>query len=356
MSAFDGDGQGPGLLRWRFRWQFRSKSASLLFASAVLLFVSFIFVALSAKDAYQSHRLAAEGRVAAGTVIKKLMHRASDNGTSNTSYDVSYLFITADGRKIQSTVTVDPDLWDQILEHGPVAVEYAASDPHINRIGASAGVLAIDFILIIGSVVGLLGATLAVKGLLALRAAPVTAGPVTSKAHGASLRRRIAVEQPPLWKVRVSPWFVVGSILLFVGSIFLLVGVLVVRQERLFHAHGLTATALVLTKSSHVEYNRQNNSHETKYDVGYRFTTPDGRWERGSDEVDGQTWKSIRERDLIPIIYLPERPALSRLAANDPGTGSWIAVVIGGTLTPGGILLLGYGFFDATRKHRKDRK
>jgi len=240
------------------------------------------------------------------------------------------------------------------VEHGPVVVEYAATEPTINRLKATTTVTAVVYVVLFaGAIVGLLGATLAVMGFLAPRATSVSAGASVSNTCAATARGRTDVEQPPVLKGRVNPWIVVGGILLFGGSIFLLVGVLVLRQERLFDAEGLTATALVLTKNSHVEYNRQNNSQETKYDVGYRFATPDGRWIQGSDKVDGRTWRSIRERDLIQIVYLPERPTRSRLVANDPGTGPWIADVLGGALTASGSLLLGYGLYDAMRRHRK---
>src|ERR1700687_98431 len=270
MSAFNGDRQGPRLLRFSCRWQFRSRSASSLFAGAVLLFVSFIFVALLGKGAYDAHRFASEGRFATATVTKKVVHPASDNGTTNTSYEVNYVFTTADGHKVESSDTVDPDTWDQIVDGGPVDVEYAASDPTINRIGIATGVTVIgSILLIVASVLGLLGATFAVKGLLALQTSPESAGPGASDIHAVPRRGRVAVEQPPLLQVPVSPWIAVGSILLFCGVIFLLVGVLALHQERLFHAEGMTATAIVLTKSSHVVYNQQNNSHETKYEVGY---------------------------------------------------------------------------------------
>src|SRR5271167_3179768 len=109
----------------------------------------------------------------------------------------------------------------------------------------------------------------------------------------------------------------VGGILLVCGVTFLLLNALFVRQERFFHAEGMRATALVLTKNSRVVYNQQNRLLETKYDVGYRFTTQDGESVQGSDEVDRRTWKLIQERDPIQIVYLPGSPARSRLAAND---------------------------------------
>ncbi len=47
MSAFDGDRQGPGLIRFRYRWQIQSRAAFLLFAGAVLLLISDISIARS---------------------------------------------------------------------------------------------------------------------------------------------------------------------------------------------------------------------------------------------------------------------------------------------------------------------
>ncbi len=148
----------------------------------------------------------------------------------------------------------------------------------------------------------------------------------------------------------------IGGILLVCGVTFLLLDLLFVRQERLFHAEGMTATALVLSKSSHVVYNQQNRILETKYDVGYRFTTQDGESVQGSDEVDWYTWKSIREREPIQIVYPPGSPARNRLVATDPGAAPWNASVLGAALTAGGSLVLGYGFFCATRKHRKNQQ
>jgi hypothetical protein len=134
---------------------------------------------------------------------------------------------------------------------------------------------------------------------------------------------------------------------------FLLLNALYNRQERLFHSEGISATALVLTKSSHVVYNQQNNSQETKYDVGYRFTTQDGESIQGTNEIDLGTWRSIRERAPIQIVYLPGSPERSRLVAAESGATPWNASLLGGALAAGGALLLCCGIFDATRKHRR---
>jgi len=342
-------------MQFRYRWQIQSRAASLLFAGAVLLLISYIFIALLAKDTYHAHQLATDGRMATATVIQKIVHRASDNGTSNTSYEVKYNFSTADGRKVEGSDTVDSDTWERIADRGPLDVQYAASDPTINRIGTTSGVSMIGATsLIVASALGLLGATLAVKGLLALRTAPESADSTAPDTHAVASHGWTTVVGPPLlqFPARVSPGIMIGGILLVCGLTLLLLNALYSRQERLFEAEGMRATALVLAKSSHVVYNQQNRLLETKYDITYRFATQAGELVQGSDEIDWRTWKSIREREPIQIVYLRDSPARSRLAANVSGAAPRITRVLGAALAASGSLLLGYGIFDATRKHR----
>ena len=109
-------------MQFRYQWQIQSRAASLLFTGAVLLFISYIFVALSAKDTYYAHRLATDGRMVTATVIKKILHRASNSGISNTSYEVTYFFGTLDGGKVVGSYTVDSDTWERTAEHDPVEV------------------------------------------------------------------------------------------------------------------------------------------------------------------------------------------------------------------------------------------
>jgi hypothetical protein len=51
-----------------------------MFVGAVLLFIGVIYITLSARNTYQAYRFAKEGRTATGTVIKKVMRRARDDG------------------------------------------------------------------------------------------------------------------------------------------------------------------------------------------------------------------------------------------------------------------------------------
>src|ERR1700730_5143465 len=109
--------RGPGFTLWSYRWQSGSKGpAPLLFIGGILVFISSIFLLILGGEVYKQHLLSTQGKVTTGTVVKKMMRRASDSGSSDTSYEVDYTFTTADGIKVESNDTMDPDAWDQINE------------------------------------------------------------------------------------------------------------------------------------------------------------------------------------------------------------------------------------------------
>jgi hypothetical protein len=117
----------------------------------------------------------------------------------------------------------------------------------------------------------------------------------------------------------------------------------------------VTATAIVLTKSSRVKSGPQSaHSQHTHNIVGYRFTTVDGTTVRGSDDVDLPTWQSIRERDPIQIVYLRDEPARSRLA-NHSSSAPGRSVMLGETLAAVGALFLSYGLFRVIQRRRTGR-
>ena len=265
--------------------------------------------------AYQEYRLSSEGKLTDGIVVKKVLNQASDNGTSKTSYAVDYTFTTADGRKIAGHDTVDPDIWDQLKEGGPVQIDYAASKPNINQIGPARGNSWGEVLFIgVGSVLWLLGAIVLVKGLrarssgqagIASRTASGKAdaqADLLARARSSTFASTGIVRQRSFSKKIVMPLTVFGSILLFIAAIFLLVSVFDLRQERAFRAEGRTAAGVVLTKSSRVEDDYQKNTQRIHYDIGYRFTTDDGTSVKGSEEVNWLRWTSIDERDPIQIL------------------------------------------------------
>ncbi len=201
----------------------------------------------------------------------------------------------------------------------------------------------------VGSVIWLLGAILLVKGLRARSSARAGIAPRTAPGKADA-----QADLSPFVKKILTPWTVFGSILLFIGAIFLLVGVFNLRQERAFRAEGRTADGIVLTKSSHVEYNHQNNTQQTHYAIGYRFTTDDGTSVKGSEEVNWRSWTSIQERDPVQITYLPQHPSKNRLAADRPAFELWLFTVLGGLLSGAGVILLGYGALRWARQTSRD--
>lgn len=346
MSLFDGQPRRPEIVLWKYRWRSGSNApAPLLPIGLILLFVGSILLLLMGTYAYKEHRLSSEGKLAAGVVVRKILHQAANNGNSNTSYEVDYTFTTAGGRKIESKDTVDPDAWDQLKEGGPVQIEYAASNPRINQIGAGGNGLLVYIFVAVASILWILGATLAGKGLLRRLSPPPQAEAPAPQDDSIVKSGNVQVELPSFLKDRIGPWTAFGTILLLCGAIFLVVGVINLRQERAFRAQGQLATAIVLTKRSHEEYDHKSGTHQTHYDLGYRFVTAGGQSIRGSDEVDWRTWRSTHERDPIQIIYLPRRPSRNRLAADHPGFLLWLVTVLGGLLTGGGTILLGYGLW-----------
>jgi len=346
-------------------WSWRPGSGRpppLRLIGGLLLVVGSVFLLVMGNIAYEEHRLALEGKLTDGIVIKKVLNQASDNGTSNTSYAVDYTFTTAEGRKITGENTVDPDVWDQLKEGGPVQIDYAASKPELNQVGPARGNSWWEFLVLgVGVGIWLLGAIVLVKGVRARSSAqagitsltaPVEARAQAERSPGApssSFASTGMVTQRSFAKKIVIPKAAVSGILLLIGAIFLLVALFDWRHEQALRAEGRTATGIVLTKSSKVEDNYQNNTQRTHYYVGYRFTTEDGTSIRGSEEVNWPSWTSIQERDPVQIIYLPRQPSKNRLATDAPDFGLWLSAVLGGLLSVGGVILLGRGALSSRR-------
>ena len=347
MSPIEIGPRGLGFTLWSYRWQPGSKGPPpLLFIGGILIFISSIFLLILGPYVYKQHLLSTQGKLTTGIVSTKRMRQASDSGDSDTSYEVDYSFNTADGTKVEGNDTMDPDAWDQIKEGSSLQIEYVPIKPRINQIGVTSSVLFGYLAIVVASIVWLVGATLAGKGLLGRSSAP------HSDATPEATPGEVETELPSFLKNRIGPATAFGTVILFVGAIFLLIGVVNLREERAFRTYGKTATAIVLTKSSHEEYDHQNN-RETHYDLGYRFTTDDGKSVRGSAQVNWRTWRSIHERDPIQIVYLPQHPARNRLASDHPGFLLWIVSVLGTLLVGGGAILAGYGLIGTTRNRPK---
>jgi hypothetical protein len=123
-----------------------------------------------------------------------------------------------------------------------------------------------------------------------------------------------------------------------------------VHQESLFRREGETVSATVLTKSS--RYAGQGRGSARHYRIGYRFVTLNGISVEGSEQVSAAMWRSIRERESIPIVYLPARPQRYRLLANDPGRVP-SDCVLGAMFLAVGASLVGFRLWGSMRSRRK---
>ncbi len=344
------------LIRCQYHGYFGSNGPALFIVGVVLMLLSALFVALVAKDVYRQQRLATEGLPAIGTVVRKTLHRANDQGTSDTSYELDYVFATAGGRRLRGSDTVDPTTWDAIVEGAQIPVEYAASRPTIQRIGGRVNPpMGGELLLAAASILGLCGAALGIKALClpwtaAARAAQTDSNTVLAGTPGPMLMKILAFLRRWVSPVTVGAVvaLLMGAIFLLMGAIFLPTGLATVHQESLFRRAGETVSGTVLTKS--VRRPGQGRGSSTHYDIGYRFITHAGISIQGSDDVSGELWRSIHERESIPILYLADQPHQNRLLANDPGTVPRIVSVLGAMFLGIGALLSGYFLWGSMRR------
>ena len=340
------------LIRWQYYGYFGSSGPGLFIVGVVLILLSVLFVALVAKDVYRQQRLAMEGLPTIGTVVKKTLHRANDQGTADTPYELDYFFATAGGRRLEGSDTVDPTTWDAIVEGAQIPLEYAAGRPTIQRIGDRVKPpIAGEWVIVAASILGSCGAALAIKALrmpwsAAARAAQTDSNTVLAGSPGPILMKILAFLLR--W---VSPVTVGAVVTLSLGGVFLPTGLVIVHQESLFRRAGETVSGTVLTKR--VWREQPGRVSSTQYDIGYRFITHDGISVQGSDKVSGELWRSIHERESVPILYLADHPQQNRLLANDPGTLPRVFSVLGATFLGIGALLSGYLLWGSMRRRRE---
>jgi hypothetical protein len=339
------------LIRWQYYGPLDSGGPSLFFVGVVLLLLGALFVALVAGDVYRLQRLATEGLPTIGTVVKKSMRRADDQGRTDTSYEVEYVFATASGRRLEGTDRVDAAAWDAITEGSPIPLEYAASRPAIQRIGDRVKLpIGGELVVVAASILGLCGAALAAQALRM----PWTASARESRKDSNTFLAR--TPGPPMMKILaflqqwVKPLNVFAMVSLFMGAIFLPPGLATVHQESLFRREGETVSATVLTKSS--RYAGQGRGSGRHYRIGYRFVTLNGISVEGSEQVSAAMWRSIRERESIPIVYMPGGPQRNRLLANDPGRVP-SDCVLGAMFLAVGASLVGFRLWGSMRSRRK---
>jgi len=320
----------------------------------LMVFMTAWFVGLGCL-VYQGHLISSEGLLATATITRKVMHPAGEGSYTRTTFEEDFFFTTAEGSRIEDRKTdLTADDWDRVKQGDTFTVTYVASDPQIYRIGAltrSSGPLdslAFPAILVLwGAVMALLARALH-KRPRAQRAACSRPSKTESLAVGGAAGDASGALPAKGW---ISGPMFFGLVLLIVGGGFLLIGAANViggiAEDRNFRTEGKTATAMVFTKST------EQDKHARSYPLGIRFTTDAGQPVETVIHVDYLTMTSSRENKPIEIIYLPEHPTQIRAASeHSPSTPLflWFFCALGGVLTVGGAVSIGFSFYDA--KHQ----
>lgn len=139
----------------------------LLWIGAIVLLPGLVFGAIGVGVAVQDVRFASGGATTQGIVLSKDIKHAT--GSSGTSYSIRYRFTASNGRTYEGSSLIDVDVWDRLVERGPVTVQYLATDPSTSRL-PSAGNLVFEVVfIVIGAVALLIGGYLVVSSSRTLR-------------------------------------------------------------------------------------------------------------------------------------------------------------------------------------------
>jgi hypothetical protein len=130
----------------------------------------------------------------------------------------------------------------------------------------------------------------------------------------------------------------IGVLFMGVGLIFVYTGLQDATRERAYQTRGQVIEAVVVSKS--IQRASRDGNSRTKYEVAYRFTTPDGRTTEGVDAVAVEAWEGLEPGSPFKITYLPEAPETSR-AEDSGGMGSPLGMMgLGSLLAVVGAVLL----------------
>lgn len=107
-------------------------------------------------------------------------------------------------------------------------------------------------------------------------------------------------------------WFIFGLIWAVVGTPFLIIGIFWLHSEYQIQTHGVSATGTVVQK-----YHGTTRNGSSNYGIKYVFNDAAGK--EHIDTVSSlawEKWRMFNDGERIPVIYLPDKPTRSRLAAN----------------------------------------
>jgi hypothetical protein len=134
---------------------------------AIFLLVGAVFLLFGAMEAREEARYERERQVVEGMVLAKHVRRATAN--EGTEYRVSYRFSTDDGRTIEASSSIGIGAWEELVERGPILIEYLPAEPSTNRVAGTGGWAAVLITLTLGAILGLVGAGTSLAGWRRIR-------------------------------------------------------------------------------------------------------------------------------------------------------------------------------------------
>ena len=136
-----------------------------------------------------------------------------------------------------------------------------------------------------------------------------------------------------------------GGILLLVAIVLVAIASGEIYEDWQFAHNARSVQGTILTKSnknsSSGRRGKKRKSIGTKhYEANYRFDV-DGKTYDGEDELTHKAWDRLAEGQPAEILYLPDHPALSRLAGPRPKLEKALFGIIGlASLIVGALLVL----------------
>jgi hypothetical protein len=117
---------------------------------------------------------------------------------------------------------------------------------------------------------------------------------------------------------------------LLAGGMLLAIGGGSISEEWRLARHGVSTDGMILTKEV---------TAVRTYAATYRFMVPEGVFEDRA-RVPYDDWMRLKEDQITEVLYLPERPAISRLAGPQRWLGPAVMMMLGGVCIAAGALLL----------------
>jgi hypothetical protein len=135
-----------------------------------------------------------------------------------------------------------------------------------------------------------------------------------------------------------------GGILLLVAIVLVAIASGEMYEDWQFAHYARSAQGTILTKSNKSSSSRRGKKRKSigtkHYEANYRFDV-DGKTYDGEDELTHKAWDRLAEGQAAEILYLPDHPALSRLAGPRPKLEKTLFGIMGlASLLAGGLLVL----------------